>query len=293
MDKRFRVLIGILLAGCIAALLWFRLGRSPTASFPAVAVQAKPPGKDGPKPAVVASAPPQTAKEQPKPLWLEKLAGKFGLDGVAQFKLRNALYAVWQELAELRGNDAKIESQEGNKLVMYLPGLQLDDDHLTRVIAARFSECVGEQKTIALLSDEEVREAIGQRLELDMLRSGARYRFERVKPEDEPHKDFSMGYARFDVAIEYEPLRRSDGSQLNLGPHNWSRWSFADPYSIQLGWNAMSKAPSGYFRSEPIAGVQSRPEAVPTIIRDLDTGSVQILNADHPGSVEVFDPPKS
>lgn len=62
-----------------------------------------------------------------------------------------------------------------------------------------------------------------------------------------------------------------------------------EAYSIELGWNAMSKAPRGYFRSQPIAGVSSRPDTMPTIIRVLDTGGIEILNADHPGSIDAYD----
>jgi hypothetical protein len=54
-----------------------------------------------------------------------------------------------------------------------------------------------------------------------------------------------------------------------------------------FGWNALAKAPAGYFRSEPILGVASRPSPGVFVIEDLDKNSVEVRNRLYPGSKET------
>lgn len=100
----------------------------------------------------------------------------------------------------------------------------MDEPSLTQTIAVRFTGSLGEQKTIALLSDEEGKAPIEDMLELDQLRGGVRRHFDQVKTEDATAADRFWGIVRFNVAIDYDPIRRSDGSELILGGHRWTGW---------------------------------------------------------------------
>lgn len=210
----------------------------------------------------------------------EEFDDKFSLPGVSKLKLRNAIITIAGNLQEMKGLSARIVGFDGKTLGMEVPALRLPDQALETVVMESLESALGYEKAKEIWTDPEGKQALLDRVAYNQIIHGTRYEFTAVKPENDPANNGSMGYALFNATWSY-----TNESGAPVIPRQvYKGFTFASAGNIGLSWNAMSKAPQGYFRSEPIKGQGSRDALSPIIIEDQKSGQAEILNARHQGS---------
>lgn len=191
---------------------------------------------------------------------------------------------------EKKGLHAQIESFDGKILKLWVPRLEISDDEIKTAIMRNLTAEIGERKARAIWDDPVGQKTLMALVAIDPITSDISYTFKKIRDENDPAGNGSDGYASFDVGWGFnvaEEQERRFSNQVFKG------FTFANTYNIALGWNAMSKVPAGYFRSEPITGVPNSSNPIVTVIEDLKSGEVEVWNARHPGSKDkIVVPPK-
>lgn len=281
--KRNHVITGAGLAMLVAGGVYFWRANEKTPA--ATRTNKRPPiATTIPARAVAAIPSPQTlpaGREAPCILSSEEFDHKFSLSGVTRLKFRNAVFAIASNLKEMKGLYARITSFDGKTLKMEVPALQLPDQVLEDVVMDLLASATNEEKANAIWNDPDGRQTLLDQIAYSRIIHSTPYEFVKVKPEDNPAANGSLGYARFDVTWSYT----GEGGGPGLSRQMFKGFTFADENNIGLSWNAMSKAPQGYFRSEPIKeGEASRGTRSPIVIEDLESGEIEVLNARYLGS---------
>lgn len=216
-------------------------------------------------------------QKAPRILPSEEFDHRFSLSGVTRLKFMNSAIAIANNLREMKGLYARVTSFDGKTLRLEVPALHLPDHVLEDVVMDSLESAMGNEQANAIWNDPDGRQTLLDRIAYSQIINGTQYEFVLTKPEDNPAANGSLGYARFDATWSY--------SGRGGGPRQtFKGFTFASASNIGLGWNAMSKAPQGYFRSEPIEGEVSRGAPGLIVIEDLKSGEVEVLNARYQGS---------
>ena len=219
----------------------------------------------------------------------KELEHRLGLAGIEAMDCWSELSKVRRDLMEQKGANAQVVEYDGQTLKMLIPALSaVQTQQLESVILAHLRTAVGDQKAKVILADAAVRETLSKRVWDDILKCDVIYTFTKTRNENNPARNGSLGEAAFDLTVVFDPgdldtVIYADYDKITVEGFTYSQ---AGHY-YDFGWNAMAKAPEGYFRSEPILGVASRPPPAMVVIEDLDKNSVEIRNRLYPGSKET------
>lgn len=216
------------------------------------------------------------------------LGKRFQLTQVDTYKLRSALGVVVHDLVERRGAIAQVERSDGDFFILTLPELPLNDAQIDELLLQIAARVVGESKAVEILSDPEGFSALAKYTALAEMLIPRQFAFRKTSPEGLKDMSNPHGYARFQIAIStYNTERRAMVLRID---HTGFTYPEAD--SIGLGWNAMAKAPAGYFRGEPILGVASKPRPMPVVMREVGSDTYEVLNEREPGLSETITVPR-
>lgn len=213
---------------------------------------------------------------------------RFQLTQVDAFKLRSALGHVVRDLVERRGAIAQVNRSEGDFFTVTLPALPLSDEQVDALILQVATRVVGERKAVEILSDTDGFAALAKYLSLAEMQVPQQFAFRKTAPEGHSDMWNPVGYARFEIAISTYDAGRQE--MVLRSTH--TGFSYTDADSIRLGWNAMAKAPSGYFRTEPILGVASKPRPMPVVMHEVGSDTYEVLNESGPGLSETVTLPR-
>jgi hypothetical protein len=248
------------------------------------------PGKpDGSKSVAGSASPPVTSPKSTAPKVLAaqvrdrttnprilnavQFADRFNLSDIQLRKLRTAAVQLALACIEAKGSGTTVVSNNGDSLVLFVPGLRIGEKDLETMILAEFGEGLGEAKVAEILADPDGRHSLFDQIELARLAADSTYTFVKTKAENHPERNGSSGYAAFDVTWTQVSPGQS-GEQRSTFKH--TGFSFHNVYNIGLGWSGLAKAPSGYFTSQEISAIRSGPRAVPILNYDPETGKFEL-----------------
>lgn len=217
-----------------------------------------------------------------------QLESHFDFDTRTITEITDQLRLVRRAFVERKGINARVISQMGATLELEIPGLVLSQSEVDGFVSQALLTEVSSDVTRKLLSDPLGQQWIRERLRLDLLGADVTYSFKRTTEEDSA-KEGLAGLARF--SLQYR-LKSAQGapqlSQPSIG--------FATDFTVAnlsepkyLGWNAISKAPAGYFSRNPIGGIESHPSNARYVMVDEDSGKVAMYNLGGDGKKEVID----
>ncbi len=213
---------------------------------------------------------------------------RFRLSEVEAMDFWSEMGALRAELMEQKGSKAQILEYDGHgQLKMFIPALFIPMDQLEAAILTHLRKALGEKKADLIWADSAGRELLLHRSWDDSLKCDVTYTFTKIRDENNPAANGSLGDAAFDFEVVFDPGNSGAKEYPNDDLITVEGFSYTRAGVYDFGWNAMAKAPAGYFRSEPILGVASRPPPSVTAIVNLDNDSVEIRNRRYPGSKEV------
>jgi hypothetical protein len=293
---RFRVVLVLLAAG---GLVWFGIaGREGRFSQPT------PKGTKEATIAVRSSAAKRKrvsrAGDVPKAdrnriLTLEEFKRRFHLTGVEAEDYWSEMVKLGRDLMEQKSSEAQVVEFDGKILKMFIPPLAAPRrEELELVVLGHLRKALGDEKAEKIFADSAGKEMLLKRAWYDELMCSVIYTFTKVRNENDPARNGALGDATFDLDVVYDP---GDSGAVLYDQSDYITvlgFSYRQAGINGFGWNALAKAPAGFFRSEPILGVASRPPPSVFVIEDLDKNSVEVRNRLYPGSKETHqfgDPP--
>lgn len=211
-----------------------------------------------------------------------EMAARHGLTQVEEFKMNRSLADLAFALLEERGLAATVREFDGRRLVLHIPGLKGGVDEIAARIERAVAAEVGAGRAAEIMSDPSGRETVLARLNLEVILAENTFIFEKVRGEGDLVHQGSLGHAKFELQI----TRTLDGTTTGMKVTEFD-YSLADNYG--LAWNAMAKAPAGYFRSQPILGVASRPPSAIHVYEEASSDKVEVRGLQGPGSKRVID----
>jgi len=167
------------------------------------------------------------------------------------------------------------------------PWLRIPQSQVEATVQTHLQKAVGEQKAAEIWSDPAGKGSMLAWGWHDALECSHLYVHQDPGGE-RPGQQRHSGNAAFDVEVEYAPGNSGavDFPKDDLITVHEFTYATAEN-THDFSWNAMAKAPAGYFRSEPILGVASRPPPAVVVIEDLDENSIEVRNRLSPGSKET------
>ena len=254
-------LSGVVAAGC--CLLWFAIvGRKAGPSTPvpstSVRVVVSPAKASARKPASRHEAGLQP--DARRNLSSEEFDRRFHLNGVESMDLQSEMLSAADDLKEQKGLQAQVVSFDGKVLKMLIPGLRIPQSQVEATVQTHLQKAVGEQKAAEIWSDPAGKGSMLAWGWHDALECNVTYTFTKTREENDPANNGTLGNAAFDVEVEYAPGNSGavDFPKDDLMTVHEFTYATAEN-TYDFSWNALAKAPAGYFRSEPILGVASRP----------------------------------
>jgi hypothetical protein len=235
-----------------------------------------------------ANAPEVAKADAPSNLSLQEFNRRFDLNSVDEMNFWSELRKVRRDLMEEKGNRAQVAAFDGKVLKVIIPALSVQTGRLESAILPHLQAALGSQKAARIWADDAGRKTVLNRVWDDMLKCDAIYTFTKVRDENDPARNGSLGHAVFDLSVVFDPGTSGAVAFPNSDGNLLQGFTYSQAGEYDFGWNAMSKAPAGYFRSEPILGVASRPPPTVFAVGDVDTGTVEIWNNRHPGSKDTL-----
>jgi hypothetical protein len=287
--KRFGLVLVALIAG---SLVWFGItGREDRISNPT---------PKGNKEAAVAARSSAAKRKQvsraddtPKAagnriLTREEFERCFHLTGIEAMDYWSEMRKMGTDFVEQKSSQAQVVEFDGKILKMFIPPLSAPRrEELELVVLAHLRKALGEKKAGKIFADSAGKEMLLKRAWYDELMCGVIYTFTKIRDENDPARNGTFGDAAFDLDVVYDP---GDSGAVSYDQGDYITvlgFSYRQAGMYGFGWNALAKAPAGYFRSEPILGVASRPSPGVFVIEDLDKNSVEVRNRLYPGSKET------
>lgn len=214
----------------------------------------------------------------------QELDRKFSLSPIERIKIGREISGLAIALLEQKGEATYVREFAGNRLVLVTPAMELPLSEITRLLEMTLVSSFGPGRTAELLADDEGKATLLHQLGVERLFADAIYLFEKTSEENSPEENGTAGFAQFDVLTSFVLADRVEPGIRQKG------FCYVNAYNIELSWNAMGKAPKGYFRSELLAGVSSRPPLVPWVFDDSNSDKVEVRDLRYPGSKDVVQP---
>lgn len=289
MKKGTIVTVALVAGGLVWWLIAYRVG-APKPSIKALeaAIAATGPGADHPNDLKAA----HVAAPVPAPyIDGDEFKHRFSVGEIECMDITSSINEVARDLAEKRGLQARVTFCDGHTLKFVIPGLVVDEDELKASLRAALVKVVGEAKAAEIWADGQGRRYILVRRWVADLGAEDSYAITKVREEALPEGGGDLEDAKFDV----ERLQSATRAGVFPAATPAQRWiyegyEFSRAEGLGLSWNAMAKAPAGYFRAEMILGVASRPTDPGLVVHeDYDKGTAEIRNLSAPGSRETID----
>jgi hypothetical protein len=202
------------------------------------------------------------------------------LSPLDRIKIDRDLSGLAIELLEKKAAATSVRSFDGTKLVLVSPALAITPQDLTQRLQQALTVAVGPARARELLATQSSRAELFSKIGADQLQVDSRFTFVKTKPEGDFEREGSDGLAKFEVTALYAGSSPA-GAELKI-----KDFSYPDAYTIGLGWNAMAKAPQGYFRSQALYGVSSRPASVPWVFEEANSQTIEVKDLRYPGSTD-------
>lgn len=210
-----------------------------------------------------------------------EFAERFGLTQVEELKVRRSLIGLAFALLEERGLATVVKAFDGKRLVLATPPLSGSIEAIAKRAEQVIAGELRSESAAAIMSDPKGRETVMSQLGLEDIFSETIFVFEKFKDESNPEQLGSLGHAKFKVQITHSLNGKSSGMRIE-------EFDYSQAGNFALAWNSMAKAPIGYFRSEPILGVASRPAPV-IIYEDSKSDKVEVRGLQGAGSKHTVD----
>jgi hypothetical protein len=285
--KRSPVIVGSLVASLLVG--WLALRRSDSVAVPSR------------HPDVVPAVQTRVSAPEPRPAVEDPEAGVDRSLSQAEFKRRFHITlfeaehiglfptSLRRELMERKSAGAQVTRFDGRILELFSPALFLSEEQQEAACLEQLCKALGEQRAMEIWADPVGRATLVSLGKDPKLVSDAIYTITRTAEERDPESIDQKDFATFNVDVKYRyrgrtPLLEPLQNETLIG------FNYLHAGDAFLGWNALAKAPAGYFRSAPILGVASRSVGNGLSLRvtmNQETGEAEISGLRGPDSREV------
>jgi len=223
---------------------------------------------------------------------MAKLNPDIGLSKQEDIAFRRAMRRLQNDLRERKGLNCQVLVASSDALTLFVPALVLGDAQVNELLRMTLKTSIGDVRTEGIWKNPGLIEKVRQMAQLETLETDVSYEFKKISGPTEATDTTEARPATFWLECKITP--RSDAATANdvLAAMRVTQHQGIDYLGASnvfgFGWNALAKAPAGFFRPEPILGVASRPPPAVYIEEQIDQGTADVFNLSGPGSHEVL-----